>query len=60
MYIFALAVNIYSNPMNTDHEATIQRKCSYLLGLCKRNVIPQTSFSLEVHCLEITFKLKLE
>ena len=32
----------------------------YLLGLCKNNVIPQTSFSLEVDSLEITFKLKLE
>ena len=46
MYIFALAINIYSNPMNMDHEATIQRKCSYLLVFCK-NFIPQTSLSLK-------------
>ena len=47
MYTFALAINIYSNPMNMDHEATIQRKCSYLLVFCKNNFIPQTSFSLK-------------
>ena len=47
MYIFALAITVFSNPMNMDHEATIQRKCSYLLGFCKTNVIPRTSFSLK-------------
>ena len=47
MYTFALAINIYSDPMNMDHEATIQRKCSYLLVFCKNNFIPQTSFSLK-------------
>ena len=60
MYIFALAINIYSNPMNMDHEATIQRKCSYLLVFCKNNVIPQTSFHSKVDCSDITFKLKLK
>ena len=60
MYIFALAINIYSNPMNMDHEAAIQRKCSYLLVFCKTTLFHRQVFHSKVDCLDITFKLKLK